>query len=66
LLAEAAGVLAGFREGEPDEAKAKAAAQLCRQAGADETVIPQWGRGRAAPAAIAQMMPHSGQPRRRR
>ena len=50
LLAEVAGVLIGAREGDLDEPKAKAAAELCRLAGADENLIPQWveeGRRRA-------------------
>jgi hypothetical protein len=42
LLAEVAGLLLGAREGALDEAKAKAAAQLCRLEGADESVIPKW------------------------
>jgi hypothetical protein len=56
LLAEAAGILLGFSEGSLDEAKAKAAAQLGRLAGADEALIPRWaeeGRRRAASARPA-------------
>ena len=41
LLAETAGILLGFSEGSLAEAKAKAAAQLCRLAGADEALIPR-------------------------
>jgi hypothetical protein len=42
LLAEVAGVLEGAREGEPDEPLARQAAGLCRQAGADPDLIPEW------------------------
>jgi hypothetical protein len=49
LLAEVAGILAGFHEGELDEPKAKAAAYLCRLAGADESLIPAVDRGGTAP-----------------
>jgi hypothetical protein len=55
LLAEVAGILLGAREGALDEAKARTAARLCRQAGADEALIPRWieeGRRRAANAAL--------------
>jgi hypothetical protein len=54
LLAEVAGVLVGFREGTPDEPKARNDAEFCRLAGADEAQIPQWvaiGRDRAAQAS---------------
>ena len=64
LLAEVAGIFEGASEGELDEPLARQAAQLCRLAGADETLIPQWiaeGRRRAGGA---RMRPHSGQPRR--
>ena len=53
LLAEVAGVLEGTSEGEPDEAVARQAAQLCRKAGADPGVIAAWvseGRRRRAAA----------------
>ena len=55
LLAEAAGLALGTAEGKGDEyqAQAQAVAELCRLAGADETLIPQWtqiGRGRAEQA----------------
>ena len=51
LLAEVAGILIGASEGRLDEPRARAAAQLCIAAGADENAIPQWieeGRRRAA------------------
>lgn len=55
LLAEVAGILEGTSEGELDEPIARCAARLCRVAGADETLIPQWteeGRRRAAAARM--------------
>ena len=50
LLAEAAGLMLGAAEGTLDEPRACAAAELCRTAGADPALIPQWteeGRRRA-------------------
>jgi hypothetical protein len=50
LLAEVAGIVPGASEGRLDEPRARAAAQLCIVAGADESMIPQWiqeGRRRA-------------------
>lgn len=64
LLAEVAGILLGAHEGALNEARAKAAARLCCQAGADEALIPRWieeGRRRAANAALP---PFSGGLRR--
>ena len=57
LLAEAAGLAIGSQEGGRDEARHLQAAQLCIDAGADLTLIPQWaeeGRRRAgaAPSAL--------------
>jgi hypothetical protein len=57
LLAETAGLLIGFHEGALDEPRAKGAAELCRVAGANEALIPQWiaeGRRRAAAARISR------------
>ena len=51
LLAEVAGTLEGFAEGELHEQHAGQAAQLCRDAGADPDQVPAWieiGRQRAA------------------
>ena len=65
LLAEVAGVLIGFHEGDLDEPRANGAAELCRLAGADETLIPRWievGRDRAE---AAKRPPFSGGLRRR-
>jgi hypothetical protein len=65
LLAEVAGLALGTAEGKGQEyqAKARAVAGLCRQAGADEKLIPGWteeGRRREANAG----RPPSGAPRR--
>ena len=60
LLAEVAGIFEGTSEGELDEPLARCAARLCRLAGADGSLIPQWvdeGRRRAA---AARMPPHGG------
>ena len=64
LLAEAAGILLGASEGELDEPRSRAAAQLLVAAGAEEALIPQWieeGRRRAG----AAMLPPFSRPRRR-
>jgi hypothetical protein len=58
LLAEVAGLALGTAEGKGPEyqAKARAVAGLCRQAGADETLIPGWtetGRERVRAASLA-------------
>jgi hypothetical protein len=53
LLAESAGLAIGAHEGNPDEARYLQAAQLCIDAGADLTTIPDWieeGRRRAGAA----------------
>jgi len=42
LLAQVAGIFEGASEGELDKPLARQAAHLCRLAGADETLIPQW------------------------
>jgi len=55
LLAEVAGILEGASEGELDEPRARRAAQLCRDAGADPAMIPGWieeGRRRRANASL--------------
>lgn len=62
ILAEVTGIFEGASDGELDEPLARQAAHLCRVAGADETLIPQWiGEGRRR-AGVARMRPHSGQP----
>jgi hypothetical protein len=53
LLAQCAGLAAGAHAGDPDEAVYLRAAQLCIDAGADQSQIPRWtreARPRAAPA----------------
>jgi hypothetical protein len=54
LLAEAAGLAIGSQEGGREEARHLRAAQLCIDAGADLSLIPQWaeaGDRRAGAAA---------------
>ena len=63
LLAEVAGIFEGASDGELDEPLARQAAHLCRLAGADETLIPQWIEEGRRRAGVARMRPHSGQPR---
>ena len=57
LLAEAAGLAIGSQEGGRDEARHLRAAQLCIDAGADLSLIPQWAeagdrRAGAAPSPL--------------
>ena len=63
LLAEVAGILEGTSEGELDEPLARQAAQLCRLAGADGALIPQWVAEGRRRAANARMGPHGCGPR---
>ena len=44
LLAQCAGLAAGAHAGQPDEALYLRAAQLCIDAGADQSQIPHWTR----------------------
>src|SRR5690349_16185193 len=60
LLAEMAGIYEGTLEGELDEPLAWCAARLCRQAGADEALIPQWADEGRRRAAAARLPPFSG------
>ena len=60
LLAEVAGIFEGTSEGELDEPLARQAADLCRLAGAEETLIPQWAEEGRRRAAAARMPPHRG------
>jgi len=62
LLADVAGVMEGFAEGELDEPLARQAAQMCRLAGADEPLIPQWIAEGKRRSEIARMPPYSGPP----
>ena len=53
LLAHVAGILLGFHEGTPGEARARHTADLLIKAGADQRQIPRWteeGRRRAHPS----------------
>jgi hypothetical protein len=59
LLAEVAGVMLGAHNGELDEPKAKAAAELCRLAGADEDLTPEWIEEGRRRAGTARMPPFS-------
>ena len=66
LLAEVAGLALGTGEirGQEYVARGQAVAELCRAAGADETLIPQWideGKRRVG----ARRMPPFSQPGRR-
>jgi hypothetical protein len=58
LLAEVAGIFEGTSEGELDEPFARCAADLCRKAGADEALIPQWAEEGRRRAANARKPPH--------
>jgi len=49
LLAQVAGIFEGASEGRHDEPLARQAAALCRLAGADNALIPQWAAERTAP-----------------
>jgi hypothetical protein len=60
LLAEVAGIMLGAREDTLDEPRARAAAYLCRAAGADEALIPQWAEEGKRRAARARTRPHAG------
>jgi hypothetical protein len=67
LLAEVAGLALGTAQDKDQEyqARGQAIAELCRMAGADQSLIPQWfqiGRERAAMAGG----PPFSQPRRRK
>jgi hypothetical protein len=64
LLAAAAGLMLGFREGTPDEPRARTAACFCLEAGAGEDLIqggspresagPRWRGGHRFRAACAR------------
>jgi len=63
LLAEVAGIMLGACEGQLDEPLMRQAAQLCRDAGADEALIPAWiEEGRRGRADASR--PPFGAPRR--
>ena len=60
LLAEVTEILTEFHQGDLQEPEAKAAAELCRLAGTDETLIPQRLEGGQRQAALVRRMPQSG------
>jgi hypothetical protein len=60
LLAETAGILTGFHEGDLGEARARNGAAFCVAAGADESLIPEWVEEGRRRAARARMPPPSG------
>jgi hypothetical protein len=64
LLAEVAGLALGTAEGQGEEyrTKARAVADLCRRAGADEKLIPGWTQEGRRRANVSR--PPSGAPRR--
>jgi hypothetical protein len=69
LLAEVAGLMLGSATGRgPEyEARGQAVAELCRMAGADEALIPQWieqGRRRAEAAQLPPFSRPGRSPRR--
>jgi len=69
LLAEVAGLALGSaeRRGPEYEARGQAVAELCRMAGADEALIPQWideGRRRAEAAELPPFSRPGRAPRR--
>jgi hypothetical protein len=61
LLAEVAGLFEGTSEGELDEPFARQAAQLCRLAGADLDLIPDWVTEGKRRAANARRRPYGGE-----
>ena len=60
LLAETAGLLEGFGEGEPTGPMNRLAVQLCRDAGADEAAIPAWAEEGRRRRTEARLPPFSG------
>ena len=62
LLAEVCGIFEGASEGRHDEPLARQAAALCRLAGADDALIPQWGAEGRRRAQAARQPPHGGRP----
>ena len=62
LLAQVAGIFEGASEGRHDEPLARQAAALCRLAGADAALIPQWVAEGRRRAQAARQPPHGGRP----
>ena len=61
LLAEIAGFALGWaeRRGPEYQARGQAVAELCRMAGADEVLIPQWIQEGRRRVEVAQLPPFS-------
>ena len=62
LLAQVCGIFEGASEGRHDEPLARQAAALCRLAGADDALIPQWTAEGRRRAQAARQPPHGGRP----
>jgi hypothetical protein len=62
LLAQVAGIFEGASAGRHDEPLARQAATLCRLAGADDALIPQWAAEGRRRAQAARQPPHGGRP----
>ena len=62
LLAQVAGIFEGASAGRHDEPLARQAAALCRLAGADDALIPQWAAEGRRRAQAARQPPHGGRP----
>ena len=62
LLAQVCGIFQGASEGRPDEPLARQAATLCRLAGADDALVPQWAAEGRRRAQAARRPPHGGRP----
>jgi hypothetical protein len=60
LLAETAGLLAGFHEGDLNEPKARTAAHFCIAAGADRDQVARWEEEGQRRRANASLPPFSG------
>lgn len=60
LLAEVAGILIGFHEGEIDEFRARVAAHYCIAAGADESLADQWIEEGRRRVGLARQPPPGG------
>ena len=60
LRAQVAGIFEGASEGRHDEPLARQAATLCRLAGADDALIPQWAAEGRRRAQAARQPPHGG------
>jgi hypothetical protein len=58
LLAQVAGIFEGASAGRHDEPLARQAAALCRLAGADDALIPQWAAEGRRRAQAARQPPH--------